>query len=72
MAAQQPYAVVVQLIKGSIIIRNLNLTYSFNTPYVSLSEYLYGILPSTSAVVIGVNEISPLPSSTGMQGNMTK
>ena len=29
-------------------------------------------LPSASTVVIGVNEISPLPSSAGMQGNMTK
>jgi hypothetical protein len=29
-------------------------------------------LPSANTVVIGVNEISPLPSSAGMQGNMTK
>ena len=29
-------------------------------------------LPPASTVVIGVNEISPLPSSSSMQGNMTK
>ena len=29
-------------------------------------------LPPASTVVIGVNEISPLPSSVSMQGNMTK
>jgi hypothetical protein len=29
-------------------------------------------LPPASTVVIGVNEISPLPSSASMQGNMTK
>ena len=29
-------------------------------------------LPPASTVVIGVNEISPLPASSSMQGNMTK
>jgi hypothetical protein len=29
-------------------------------------------LPPASTVVIGVNEISPLPTSSGMLGNMTK